>query len=74
MRCIICDYCDSNPKSVYNFSVIDPKGHGDRIVFYDKNRNEEICNYCYEPPVEGEKQEEKGSFIDGVWYDIPTED
>lgn len=67
MRCIVCDYCNTNPKSVYNFSVIDPKGHGERVVFYDKLRNEEICNYCYEPPTED--KEAKGMWIDGVWYE-----
>lgn len=54
MRCYICDYVEGEPKSLYNFSLIDPKGHKHRRVLVDPKTGKEICNYCYEPP---QKQE-----------------
>lgn len=48
MRCIVCDYSDSEAKSTYNGSLVDPKGSRRRYVFYDKKKGEEICSVCYE--------------------------
>ena len=50
MRCKYCDYCDTE-RSIYNFSLIDPKGHKGRYVFVDYSKNEEVCNYCYIPQM-----------------------
>jgi len=49
MRCIVCDYSDTDAKSLYNFSLVEPKGFRQRYVFYDRVRHEEICNVCYVP-------------------------
>lgn len=52
MRCYICDYSDSTEaRSMYHMSLVDPKGHKKRYVFYDKESQKEVCNYCYEPKV-----------------------
>ena len=50
MRCYICDYCEEEAKSLYNFSLIDPKGSKKRVVVLVDDK--EICTYCYEPPLE----------------------
>ena len=47
MRCIVCDYCDTQG-SHYNVSLIDPKGKKKRYVFVDYKTNTEICNFCYD--------------------------
>lgn len=51
MRCAICDYCEGEAKSLYNMSLIDPKGRKNRKVYYSRALNLEICNYCDELPV-----------------------
>ena len=47
MRCLICDYSDGEAKSLYNFSLVDPKGHKRRYVLLTPE-GDELCNYCYE--------------------------
>jgi hypothetical protein len=51
MRCSVCDFSDGEARSLYNTSLIDPKGSRKRYVMYDKYRGEEICNVCYTPPA-----------------------
>jgi hypothetical protein len=59
LRCYVCDYCNTEAKSIFNFSLVDPKGGKGRYVFYDKESDREICTYCYEPPRQVEFGKEK---------------
>lgn len=45
MRCYICDFSDSLP-SLYQSSLVEPKGSRKRQVFVDPKTHREICSVC----------------------------
>lgn len=45
MRCYICDFSDSLP-SLYNTSLVEPKGSRKRTVSVDPKTGKEICTVC----------------------------